>query len=1614
MTAMMVISGCGQKAADQASVQSQKTGGTGAGQVENSTSSSASGQYVASDSVSDESEDEVDYSRALAKSNQEFDDEDAELTINENRDVSLSLPVAQKDYTVMVYMIGSNLESKLGNASKDLLEMEEAQVNFASTNLIVYTGGSRRWTSDVPSDRNSVLDLSQTGVDRIVAQTSTSADMGAPSTLREYVNFCTENFPADHYALIFWDHGGGPLWGYGSDELFDSDSLTLAEMKEAMEETVFASENTKLDFVGFDACLMGSVENMNLWSQYANYYVGSEELEPGDGWDYHFLSVLNQTNEPEAVTGEIVEKYGTYYEAQKSDTYNPDVTLSVADLSRIGEIRDAMDAVSSRLTTRLDQGGYNEIQKSMGEVKSCGIVENTKGGSSFSYDLVDMGSLANEMVSQAEEESQRLQEVVDSFIVKQCSNVEGTTGVTMYYPHANKGQYAKLQDLFAQISISGEYTAYLGNVTQRWMSSSTRDWALGELTGGKDSSNSNLLTYILSEEQQENVSSAYYTILNDRRDGTYTPVLSNVQVKPSRDGKIEIPANPEALCLVSDTGDRTIWPFHQIESGKTRAVYKTDAARLQNHLYTEYDWFAQVCYQDVSIVLSQMKDSGEVQIQTINSEDGESVETAGKNTISTSGWEGISYSYHSVIPARYESGVIAPSAKWGGDNDYWMVTSSLDQKFSFEFVPLSDLRSGNFCIQLVIEDVSGEQYASELYAIASDGNGQEYIEKTAKGAVVYAVYDDHAEVTGYTGNDTKLTISKSVEGVPVTVIRGGALSRVILGDSNGYFPFKKITLPDSIETIGNGAFRYCHDLEKINMPSSLKSIGDAAFATCTSLKKIELPDGVEKIGKGAFAYCTALKNITIPSSLDMLGEAVFLGCTELTEIKMSGKAKDGITTGGYSVRSNMLLSADEMTVLAYACGRADDVVIPEGITNIGYGAFCRAEMKQVQFPDSLQEIDNFAFYKTLNLSVPELPDSLERIGTYAFGANYIESDEELTQGVIEDIQIGKNVTSIGKGAFDEFLMRRFIVDDQNSSYSAVDGSLCNKAGDYLECLAGSNQKIFTVPGGVINLDMEVFDYVDIYNRGIDTIEVIIPESVTKLINTASTNVFWLEALIHCAPGSVAEEYAREKEIDFDFELETDFEEYTEDTAHGTCTFRVYNDHAALLDYSGTDRTLEVPSEVQGKPVTVIGNGRDNVQKYDSYSEKTEFAEGESKSIEEVILPEGVTQISGKAFDNCYLDSIVLPASIEVIGDNAVNLLMGGEMPEIPDSLRYIGSKFIKCSPAGDVTIPSGLVYAHPEAFSGLSSVTSFVMNTENEHFSVRDGILYDAEGSTLLSYPNGVFTEENSEAVIPEGTTAIGQNAFYECSRLKSVTLPDGVLKIEKNAFNSCYALENIQFPEGVREIEDSAFRSCTSLTKVVLPEGLEKIDSHGFANCKELTEVVFPETLTTLGLRAFGDCTKLKIAELPKNLAVIDNEVFFTSDETEPIEDGKEVVLSLGSSVRSIGRDAFTMLGVTSYEVDEENPYFGAVEGFLTNHAGNTLISCPTGRTGTVQVPDSITRIGKYAFRHVSGMTDVIIPNSVTHISDAAFEENVTIHCQEGSYARQFAVTEGISYVIE
>lgn len=1303
-----------------------------------------------------------------------------------------SLPAAGKEWTVMVYLVGSNLESRFGNATADLREMTSAGVDFSRSNVIVYAGGSRRWQSDLPSDVNSVLDLSLPEGERVVAQTEGKADMGAPDTLAAFVNYACEQYPAEHYALILWDHGGGPLWGYGADENYKNDTLLLAEMRQAMNQTRFAN-GEKLDFVGFDACLMGSVEVASVWSDYARYLVASEELEPGDGWDYAFLATLNDSPDALGLTSAIVDSYGAYYEAAASELFDPDVTLATYDLSKVGQVTAALGSLSDELDAQLAGGGYAAVSQARGDAHALGLSAVASRGEG--YDLVDLGSLCGQLADALPWEAKDLSGAIDELVVSQTSNVEGLGGLSVYFPGDNAELYqASGEDVLGDVAASGSYRSFCNAYAGDWLGDSPADWTLGEVTSEGDH-----YELQLTDEQLENLSGAYYTVLAAVGDeGEYQPTLENVRLYPDADGVVSIPVDPNVICVTTDdVQSPSAWLFAQTESIGGAATYRslgtylgTGAVLGESHIGSESSI-------QVNVSLEARDGEREAAVRSVEAAS-DALSLSGKQTIDVSDYEYVGvYHGRSVSPTRDERGQLLPWTSWVDHSTIWWDYVGVEESLEFVFVPVSELATQGddaYVCQLTLTDVNGGVHASDLLELAG-GSRDETTVATPEGSLAFALYDDHAEVVGYAGADVDLEVPSEVEGLPVTVV-----SELLDADDE---TVEHVTLPDSVTTIaecsfgsdGSGANR---SLTSIDFGTGLRTIGYAAFCTCSSLVSADLPEGVTDIGGSAFMG-TSLTSVRVPSTLRSLGKGAFADITTLPAFEQDGE--NGVT----SVRDGVLFSADGTTLLAYPGARGDAYDIPAGTTSIGYAAFAYAKLTSASFPEGLVSIGNCAFLGCARLTAISLPDSLESIGAWAFytpfWATYtIGDDGFFTQSYteFEEVHFGESLSRIGGGAFEDTRVMSFDVSEDNMTYSSPGGFLCNKAGDNIVAVPEGKRGVIEVPDGVTTLASGTFAYLDdSYYGGVT--DVVLPDSVYRFSSSvfpeASEDTGTYAVLLHASEGSAAEAYAQRYGLPHDNVCDPEALTYTQDTVElegALLTFRVYGDHATLVAVDETVDTglhdgqealrLEVPEEVDDRPVTQLGLGNDYLLRPAGY--------------DTIVIPANVTTVTGLALMSWgHLELAPGNASYELV-DDALFTADGATL------VRYVGSE-------ASYQVPEGTQDIGAYAFRDLGDDT--------------------LESVTL-----------------PSSVTAIGSHAFYGCASLTDVAFAEGLEEIGDAAFGLC-PIGELRLPQTLRSVGTYAFYGNDGgFARIDLPDGLESIGQDAFSG-RYATDGLVPAGSDTL-----------------------------------------------------------------------------------------------------------------------------------------------------------------------
>lgn len=380
------------------------------------------------------------------------------------------------DYTLLIFMNGSDLESEYYAGTDDFLELIQGNIppNIA---VIVETGGTSEWHTleyDLPAVSSKVNQRWRVTQDTIeLVDSLGSSNMGASNTLSNFIQFGVNNYPSDQYALVLWNHGAGAIYGYGADEKNDYDTMTLDELQTALE-TAYAVTNQRFDLIGFDACLMASVEVAHVLEPYADYMVGSEELEPGHGWSYrdvmdHLADNIDST--PSELGQAIIEGF-----VDQSEDYGTSdaITLSLIDLSEIDAVLTSLDKLLARALIGLNDQDIKEFllkarleSESYGEGNSASDIPD-----SDMVDIIDFATRLNEYYpAQAEELVLAIYEAVDKNI--NSSYKPNASGLSMYIPAKDKETMAIAYDALVAIDMPDQYLAYIqktisiitGNVT---------------------------------------------------------------------------------------------------------------------------------------------------------------------------------------------------------------------------------------------------------------------------------------------------------------------------------------------------------------------------------------------------------------------------------------------------------------------------------------------------------------------------------------------------------------------------------------------------------------------------------------------------------------------------------------------------------------------------------------------------------------------------------------------------------------------------------------------------------------------------------------------------------------------------------------------------------------------------------------------------------------------------------------------------------------------------------------------------------------------------------------------------------------------------------------------
>ncbi|MBQ6052325.1 MAG: peptidase C11 [Clostridia bacterium] len=346
--------------------------------------------------------------------------------------------------TLMMYMCGTDLESKYAMASKDIQEMCNSTLSDR-VNVIVYTGGTKTWQNKIISNsKNQIYRVVEGGLQKIEDDIGTGS-MASPDTLASFVKYCAQNFPANRYQLIMWDHGGGTVSGV----CFDEKSASKKAMSLTGIQSALKSAGVKFDFIGFDACLMGTLETGTMLSEFADYMIASEETEPGIGWYYtNWLSQLSKNTSVttldlgKTIIDDFTSKCEQSCRGQKT-------TLSLVDLAELSAaVPQSLSTFSEKLSSEIKSGNYSEISKARATSRE------------FSKNKIDQVDLVHFALNTNTSEGKALADKLLSAIKynRTSSDMTNAYGLSVYFPYQRTSYVDSAVSTNSQIGMSDSYS----------------------------------------------------------------------------------------------------------------------------------------------------------------------------------------------------------------------------------------------------------------------------------------------------------------------------------------------------------------------------------------------------------------------------------------------------------------------------------------------------------------------------------------------------------------------------------------------------------------------------------------------------------------------------------------------------------------------------------------------------------------------------------------------------------------------------------------------------------------------------------------------------------------------------------------------------------------------------------------------------------------------------------------------------------------------------------------------------------------------------------------------------------------------------------------------------
>ena len=804
---------------------------------------------------------------------------------------------------------------------------------------------------------------------------------------------------------------------------------------------------------------------------------------------------------------------------------------------------------------------------------------------------------------------------------------------------------------------------------------------------------------------------------------------------------------------------------------------------------------------------------------------------------------------------------------------------------------------------------------------------------------------------------------------------------------------RKVTLPSTLESIGNYAFNYALYLESVTFApktalkdasKTVPAIGNYAFRGCAKLTSITLPETITEgatysIGEYAFNN-SGLVSFVVPASVSEVKGNAFYGAKSLTSFTAAPGCKAAL--GAAALQGTGV----------------ETVILPEGCTSIGNNCFYQCKkLTTISIPATVTELGNYAFrecgaLRTVIFETYTDKDdgknysSLAKIGNTVFektalttftfptlktGYIKIDASGKLFNGctLLTTVNLSKSVNNVENVFSGCSSIRTINIDSENTFFSMVPGSniLLNAAGTEYKYILGAIEGEHVVPTGIIKLPDSIFE------GQFGLTKITIPSSVQSIGKNAFKGCSALTEVVILGTTDAPSQLTTIGEAAF-----------SDCTALTTVTLPVSVKELSKSLFSGC---TSLKSFVIPAAVTKIGDrafyaaGLESIRVPATVTSLGQYAFATSTTVpgtlKSIIFDKdergntALKTINTYAFQYQALESIVIPKSVTSIMGSVfyrADSLKSVEFEAGTTIKQIYNSMFSNALGLESIVIPASVTEIGASAFNKCTSLRSITFE----------------DSSLLTKIGNSAFAYTAIESItLPVGVTTLGATTFNGCENLKEVNFLGKVTFLGTETFKNCTALESFEIPETVTKLGNTAtaaaiatksgiFTGCTALKNVVLHNKLTQLSAYVFSGCTALETITIPASVTQLGAYTFEKCTALKTVVFAdgSKLNALGASCFRGCTALESIVLPKGVtVLGTSATAGSLTSSAYQFAGCTSLK----NVTF---LGNVTLLGGYVFSGCTS--LETVVFPESLKQIGKNCFENCTSLKSVTIPANV------------------------------------